>query len=389
MSPLVRPADAARWSHRGPSRRALAALVLAVLALHLLLLWTIESPLALRLSGAASTPMRWRVVDAPPAPAPSKPLAQAPARRQSPSSLKPDAPDVPAPVPMQATAETAFEAASKGADQALDAPASAALAPESAPAPHAEVQASAPEVAAQNTTWPLVPLGALPPSMVLSYRLTGMDKGLNYFASGELRWQHNDQAYELTLSVRAFLIGSRRWHSQGRIEAAGLAPQRFADSWRNERAAHFDRSGQRIVFSSNSTPAVLEAGAQDQISLYVQLAAAMAGEPERFVPGTRLQLQTVTTRDALPWSLVLQGQEDLELEGERRPVHKWVCQPHNRYEAKVEFWVSAAQAWMPVRIRITQNSGSYIDLLWRGTEPLPPLPTAAVGSAGNTRPQGS
>ena len=253
----------------------------------------------------------------------------------------------------------------------------------------AQAQASAPEAAPAATAWPLVPLGALPPPMVLSYRLTGMDKGLNYFASGELRWQHNERTYDLTLSVRAFLIGSRRWHSQGQIDAAGLAPQRFADSWRNERAAHFDRSGQRIVFSSNSTPALLEAGAQDQISLYVQLAAAMAGEPERFVPGTRLQLQTVTTRDALPWSLVLQGQETLELEGERRPVYKWVCQPHNRYEARVEFWVSAAQAWMPVRIRITQTSGSYIDLLWRGTEPLPPLPTAAVGSEGNTRPQGS
>lgn len=263
-----------------------------------------------------------------------------------------------------------------------------------AEAAHAQAsvaQASAPEAlsAPLNTAWPLVPLGALPPSMALSYRMTGMDKGLTYYASGELRWQHNDRAYDLTLAVRAFLVGSRRWRSQGAIEATGLAPQRFADSWRNERAAHFDRSGQRIVFSSNSTPAVLEAGAQDQISLYVQLAAAMAGEPERFVPGTRLQLQTVTTRDALPWSLVLQGQEELELEGERRPVYKWVCQPHNRYEAKVEFWVSAAQSWMPVRIRITQTSGSYIDLLWRGTEPLPPLPTAAVGLGHNTGPQGS
>ena len=373
-------------------------MVLAVLGLHLALLWWLESPLALRLSGdrAAPAPLQVRVLTPPPAAAvapaarvqlPVRP-AHAPARLEAHSQTRAPAPaeTVQADPPADPITPTAAPVTPPPAE-AEAAPAQAAVAAASS----ALAQALAPESgsAPLNTAWPLVPLGALPPSMALSYRMTGMDKGLTYYASGELRWQHNDRAYDLTLSVRAFLVGSRRWRSQGAIEATGLAPQRFADSWRNERAAHFDRSGQRIVFSSNSTPAVLEAGAQDQISLYVQLAAAMAGEPERFVPGTRLQLQTVTTRDALPWSLVLQGREELELEGERRPVYKWVCQPHNRYEAKVEFWVSAAQSWMPVRIRITQTSGSYIDLLWRGTEPLPPLPTAAVGLGHNVAPQGS
>jgi hypothetical protein len=221
---------------------------------------------------------------------------------------------------------------------------------------------------------PLISLGALPPSQVLSYQLTGMDKGLTYHASGELRWQHNDTAYELTLSVRAFLIGSRQWRSVGQIDATGLAPRRFSDSWRNERAAHFDREQQRVVFSSNSAPAPLQPGAQDQVSLYVQLAAAMAGEPERFAPGTRLQVQTATVRDAVPWSLVLQGTESQTLDGQRMQLSHWVCLPRNQYESKVEFWAAAEQAWLPVRIRITQASGSYIDLLWRGSEPLPSLP---------------
>ena len=220
----------------------------------------------------------------------------------------------------------------------------------------------------------MISLGALPPSRLLSYQLSGMDKGLTYHASGELRWQHNDTAYELALSVRAFLLGSRHWRSAGQIDATGLAPRRFSDSWRNERAAHFDREQQRIVFSSNSAPAPLQAGAQDQVSLYVQLAAAMAGEPERFVPGTRLQVQTATVRDAQPWSLVLEGAEDLTLAGQSVPVLKWVCQPRHQYDTRVEFWVSAQQDWLPLRIRITQASGSYIDLLWRGSEPLPPLP---------------
>lgn len=354
----------------GPTRKVLLALVVLALVLHAAVLLGLESPLSVRLrADPAPGAVRVRMVT-PPAPEPSR----APVPR--PKVVKP-APATPA------QAETVEVAKAPQAEpepqvQKPQAPQTAAV-----PDPVPEVSAataSAPAIEAQapavppGTAWPLVSLGALPPSVLLQYQLTGMDRGLTYHASGELRWQHNATDYELTLAIRAFLVGRRQWRSVGRIDATGLAPTRFSDSWRQERAAHFDREQQRIVFSSNSNPAVLEPGAQDQISLYVQLAAAVAGEPERFAPGARLQVQTATVRDALPWSLVMEGQEDLMLDGHSVKASKWVCQPRNRYEARVEFWVTPAQAWLPVRIRITQTSGSFIDLLWRGTEPLPPLP---------------
>ena len=358
----------------GPSRRVLGLLVLAVLLLHLTMLVGLESPLSLQLRGQphAST-VHVRVVTPPPA-------------------------SVRAPVPKHAPRVTAPSAQQEPVAEAnmADTPApSLPSAPEATPMPNPEPQEpvrepapATPAIAIDQdkpgTPWPLVSLGALPPSRVLSYQLTGMDKGLNYHASGELRWQHNATDYELTLAVRAFLIGRRQWRSVGRIETTGLAPVRFSDSWRNERAAHFDRAGQQIVFSSNTHPAILEPGAQDQISLYVQLAAAMAGEPERFAPGTRLQVQTATVRDAQPWSLLLEAGETMLIDGQSLKVFKWVCQPRNRYEARVEFWVAAEQAWLPLRIRITQSSGSFIDLLWKGSEPLPPLPAQGDAKVNNT-----
>ena len=235
----------------------------------------------------------------------------------------------------------------------------------------------APErIASASMTLPSVALAALPPSALLSYRLNGQEKGINYSATGELRWQHNDSAYEMSLSIKAFLLGTRQWRSQGEITSAGLAPTRFSDSWRSERAAHFDRVGQRIVFSSNTPTAPLEAGAQDQISLYPQLAAAMAGSGPLFKTGTRLQIQTATVRDALPWLLTLDQNEALTVEGSTLQTTKWVCQPRNRFDAKVEFWVAPEHGWMPVRIRITQVTGSFIDLNLSGHSPLPPLATA-------------
>ncbi len=221
---------------------------------------------------------------------------------------------------------------------------------------------------------PELALSSLPSSALLSYRLSGLEKGIHYQASGELRWQHNDSAYAMSLTVKAFLLGSRHWRSVGLINATGLAPTRFSDSWRSERAAHFDRPNQRIVFSSNAPTAPLQPGAQDQVSLYVQLAAAMAQSDQRMQPGTRLQIQTATVRDALPWLLTLEKLEALEIDGQSLQAVKWVCQPRNRFDAQVEFWVSAAHDWLPARIRITQVSGNFIDLQLTGRQVLSALP---------------
>ncbi len=238
----------------------------------------------------------------------------------------------------------------------------------------AQLAAASPErIASATMALPAVALGSLPPSALLSYQLSGQEKGIQYQASGELRWQHNASAYAMSLSVRAFLLGSRHWRSAGQINATGLAPTRFSDSWRNERAAHFDRPNQRIVFSNNAPTAPLQPGAQDQVSLYAQLAAAMAQSGKRMQPGTRLQIQTATVRDALPWLLTLEKLETLQMDGKSVETVKWVCQPRNRFDAQVEFWVSAAHNWLPARIRITQVSGSFIDLQLTGLEALPDL----------------
>lgn len=385
-------ANAALTGPTQPLRRAPAWLVAVVLAVHVALILSLTGPLEWRLQTAEPVrvaPMQTRWV--PPTPAPkATPVQTAAPKPRTRVATEPKATPVPSVEPATAPPVDMASANDNSAAEPLpqqtaqahaEAPPSAEASGHntspnnSVPVPETPTPAAAPETA--NVSLPPIPLGALPPPVLLSYRLTGQDKGLTYHASGELRWQHNESAYALALSVKAFLVGSRHWRSQGDITSAGLAPTRFSDSWRNERAAHFDRVQNRVVFSNNAPVATLEAGAQDQISLYVQLAAAMAGEPQRFQPGTRLQVQTATIRDALPWLLTLGPPETLRLNGQAVSTLKWVCQPRNRFDATVEFWVSAQHAWMPVRIRITQVSGSFIDLMLRGQEALPPLPATA------------
>jgi hypothetical protein len=57
-----------------------------------------------------------------------------------------------------------------------------------------------------------------------------------------------------------------------------------------------------------------------------------------------------------------------------------VCQPRNRFDAQVEFWVTREHQWLPVRIRITQVNGNFIDLNLTGQAPLPPLPPLPAGN---------
>jgi hypothetical protein len=385
-------ANAALTGPAQPLRRAPVWLVAAVLAVHVALILGLTGPLEWRLQTAEPVrvaPMQTRWVPPTPAPKATPVQAAAPKPRTrvatEPKAAPPPSIEPATAPPVDVASANDSSAAEPPPQQTGQAPAEVPASAEasghsaspntSVPVPDTPTPAAPPETA--SVTLPPIPLGALPPPVLLSYRLTGQDKGLTYHASGELRWQHNESAYALALSVKAFLVGSRHWRSQGDITSAGLTPTRFSDSWRNERAAHFDRVQNRVVFSNNAPVAALEAGAQDQISLYVQLAAAMAGEPQRFQPGTRLQLQTATVRDALPWLLTLGPPETLQLNGQAVSTLKWVCQPRNRFDATVEFWVSAQHAWMPVRIRITQVSGSFIDLMLRGQEALPPLPATA------------
>ncbi len=244
-----------------------------------------------------------------------------------------------------------------------------ALPPGSAPAKGAEAGTAAGSVSALA-----VDRAQLPPSLVMDYAMNGMDRGLTYHASGQLRWQHNEERYTLSLTVRALLLGNREWRSQGLIGPQGLQPQRFSDKRRTERATHFDREGGRVVFSGSAAPVPLLSGAQDQISLYVQMAAAIASATPPMPEGTRLQVQTATSRDALPWLLTLERHETLRFEGQALDTAYWVCLPRQRFDARIELWTSPLHHHLPARIRITQASGSFIDLQLRNLQTLAPLP---------------
>jgi hypothetical protein len=201
--------------------------------------------------------------------------------------------------------------------------------------------------------------------VLLKFSATGQRGPQPLQASGQMLWQHDGKHYEARMEIGAWGLGGRTFTSAGALTADGLAPQRFADKRRTEVAAHFDRDQARVVFSANTPSATLLPGAQDQLSIFIQLAAMLAGEPQRYQPGTQISLQTVGPRAAETWVFDVEKQEELQLPGGRLSAIKLVRKPGKDYDQQVELWLAPELSWLPARIRISFANGDYVDQQWR------------------------
>ena len=370
-------------------RRALVSLGALVLGAHL---WLLMSPGAsswrLQPESQKLGPLQTRVLNFG--------VSQAPPQSPATQQAKPSPPQKPRAAAAASEASPSSPAMSAVASAVLPAPQENSVPPNSdqdiaalpnSPSSLPEVKAislppdllatpsvSVPPVSNALTT----KVGDFPPNTQINYKLTGQERGLTYHAFGSLKWQTQSTAstpktYEAELRVKAFLMGSRVWRSVGMMTENGLAPLRYSDSWRGERAAHFEAAQQKISFSGNTPSVELQSGAQDQVSLFVQMAAAVSAK--NFKLGSELNVQTATARDAVNWTLTYKSNDSIEVNGNRLETQRWVCLPRGKFDSQIEMWLSQAHGGMPVRIKITQASGNFIDLEMSDTESLPALPS--------------
>lgn len=375
-------------------RRALAVLVALVLGVHLWLLlssgagvWRLQpesqklGPLQTRvLSSGVSQTIATR-------PSTEKTRQVAPAKPKAPES-----PNTPSTAGISAVASSVLPAPEESPVLPISEQPPEALPNLSQQAPPTEEVAPLPPETVAVTNAPLPPPsnaltakpGDFPPNIQINYTLTGQERGLTYHASGSLKWQTQatpdapsatpaPKAYEAELRVRAFLVGSRVWRSTGILTENGLSPVRYSDSGRGERAAHFDTTQNKISFSGNTPGVALQPGAQDQVSLFIQMAATVAAK--NFKLGSELNVQTATARDAVNWVLTFKSEELIEVDGKQLATQRWVCLPRGKFDSQIEMWLSQSHGGLPVRIKITQVTGNFIDMEMRDAETLPALPS--------------
>ncbi len=259
--------------------------------------------------------------------------------------------------------DSAPDPASAAASAASATTASAALAAASA-ASAAAAPASAASAASAPPAGPLqtpVTAMALPASARLDYKMNGSARGLNYYAKAELIWHNAGASYDAQMTVSALFLGSRSMASRGQLSAEGLAPTRFSDKSRSEVAAHFEPDKGQISFSANTPAVPWVKGAQDRLSVFLQLGGMLAGDPAKFPVGASISMYTVGRRDADSWTFVVEAEEKLDLPYGELATLKLSRQPQREFDQKIEIWYAPALGYLPVRSKITQHNGDFVD----------------------------
>ncbi|MDM0033115.1 DUF3108 domain-containing protein [Variovorax sp. J22P271] len=182
---------------------------------------------------------------------------------------------------------------------------------------------------------------------------------------GELVWLQDGSQYDLRLAWTFLFKTLRSQHSTGRIGPTGIEPLRFSDTRRTETVSLFDRDQGRVRFSGNVPSEMLLAGAQDRLSVVLQLGALMAGNTAHYPPGAVIAVQTVGTKDAEIWTFNVEAEEDIGVPAGEFKARRLTRNPRKPGDDKIELWLAPALGWLPVRIRQTQTNGDFIDLQLR------------------------
>ena len=348
----------------------LLAVATAVLAAHLAVLQRLPAMLQVQAPLVVQT-LSTRSIDAPPPAAPS--LSPAAPKPPPPKPLRKPAPPPPEEAPTTTTvaaAEPVETVPVEPVPPEPEPPASAPLPVEAPPPPEPPASAAS---APTSAPAPAVPLThatrfAFPEPVRLLYALSGESKKLRYNARGELLWQHDGQTYQATLQASMLFLGSRTRTSVGSITPEGLAPRRFSDKWRTEVAAHFDQAQHRASFSANTPDVVLQAAAQDQLSVVLQIAGILAADPATYPPAASIAIQTVGPKDADLWIFSVEGPEHIYVPSGGIDTLKLTRKPRKPFDQQVELWLAPGMGYLPVRLKITNANGDYIDQQLRGVE---------------------
>ncbi|CAN5911735.1 hypothetical protein BH11PSE13_BH11PSE13_08920 [soil metagenome] len=213
----------------------------------------------------------------------------------------------------------------------------------------------------------------VPGSVQLAFAVTGQ-QGTSPMQGvfGRLDWLQDGNAYDARLALTFLFRTLRSQHSSGVIGPTGIEPARFSDNRKTEVASHFVRDQGKVVFSNNAPSVTLLAGAQDRLSVVLQLGAMLAGDPARFPAGSAISVQTISSRDAEIWTFNVEGEEKLSLPAGDFMVRKLTRSPRREFDDRIELWLAPELGYLPVRIKQTQPNGDFADMQLREQLALKP-----------------
>ena len=156
-------------------------------------------------------------------------------------------------------------------------------------------------------------------------------------------------------------------NSIGQLGADGLQPGRFSDKrgMRSEKAAHFQRDTGQITFSGRQTSTALQSGAQDRLSMLLQLAAMAAGSADQLAQAGQIAFQVSNTEEADTWVFLVQATEQTEVPAGQTLALHVVRNPRKEFDSRLELWLAPSLGYLPARILQTEANGNTLELQLR------------------------
>jgi Protein of unknown function (DUF3108) len=193
-------------------------------------------------------------------------------------------------------------------------------------------------------------------------------------APGTIRWMSDGNGYAIAVALPLPFVGTFTYESEGRIDAFGLAPQRYTEvrGRRGEDVTTFDRTARRIAFTRTTTTLALPDGAQDRFSVVMQLASLVRGDPDAYRPGVTRDFYVADNNSGEVWPMETVGDETVSTAaGFVSARHFMRLSRHAGDRRRLDVWLAPTLGWLPARIMQTEPNGTQIELVW-GAALAPP-----------------
>ncbi|MCR4468460.1 DUF3108 domain-containing protein [Burkholderia sp. SCN-KJ] len=358
--------------------------LVVVLVLHALAaLWLTRSRDAFTPPAPAAIPVQIELlkpqpIERQPAPKPAEHPAAHPAEpapaKPPPATPKPAPKPAPSPEPVLTSTQTAEHG------EPPPAAASAASGTTGASGAHAASSGDAASGASAATPGPATSgvKFAAPPPGDLQYDTfyNGMQNMI-----GTIHWRTDGRTYDLSVSMPVPFVGPFSYRSEGRIDAFGVAPDRYVEKRgkRPEDIAIFNREIRQVVFTRTPNNAQLPDGVQDRFSMLMQLSGLVRGNPAAYKPGVTQQFFVIDNNSGETWPITVIGDEDVQTQaGIIRARHFMRLPRRDGDTRRIDMWLAPSLDWLPARLVQSEPNGSQIELLWHGRLAPPDAPTAGA-----------
>ena len=344
----------------------------------------------------ATAPLAMPPAIAPPAPAASSPdgaasaalaakaaaaaKAAKAARDAKARALKPTPPEPLPEIAQQSASESQTELVPESSPEPVIAaaaePASSASAPEPAVAAASSLPVDTASVAAEGVAaGASAASGAAvfdwPASTRVSYVLTGNYRG-EVQGDAHVEWVRVGNRYQVHLDL---IVGpsfapliTRRMSSDGELGPSGLMPRRY-----DQDTKVVMRDRKRIAMSFDPDTVVLAngdrrdsvPGVQDTASQFVQLTYLFTTRPELLKVGGSFEVPLALPNRVDRWTYDVLAEETLHTSF--GPLASFHLKPRRELtkpgDLRAEIWFAPQLRYLPVRIRIEQDTANFVDLM--------------------------